>query len=129
MVSPLSELFLKYDYAETKDLAKAFLTLNSATLVFSVAFAEKVVGLEAGFRAGKAAMLGAWSAFLVAIAITGMAICVLALAAGRAVYGGDFEGEAMRAYGLLLGGGALYVVGLGALIVAAALSMRLQEAT
>jgi hypothetical protein len=40
------ETFLKYDYAETKDLAKDFLTLVSAILVFSLTFAEKIVNFH-----------------------------------------------------------------------------------
>jgi len=32
---------MKYDYAETKDLCKEFLTLVSGVPVFSVTFAEK----------------------------------------------------------------------------------------
>jgi hypothetical protein len=38
MDSP-SELFLKYHYAEAKDLLKTFLTLLSATLVVAIALA------------------------------------------------------------------------------------------
>ena len=39
--------FLKYDYGETKDLCKSFLTLVSALLVFSVTFSEKIVAFPA----------------------------------------------------------------------------------
>ena len=35
--------FLTYDYAEAKDLAKAFLTLISVILVFSITFSDKVI--------------------------------------------------------------------------------------
>jgi hypothetical protein len=36
---------VKFDYAETKDLCKSFLTPISAVLVFCVALSEKIVGL------------------------------------------------------------------------------------
>lgn len=51
-------LFLKYNYAETKDLAKAFLTLASAILAFSVTFAEKVVDLQNSQPAPRILIMG-----------------------------------------------------------------------
>ena len=44
MEGSAAELFLRYDYTETKDLAKAFLTLVSSILVISITFSEKVLG-------------------------------------------------------------------------------------
>jgi hypothetical protein len=130
MISPadLPDLFLKFDYPEARELAKAFLGLNTAILVFSLTFADRVVGLAPGYRPAKVALIGAWSVFLLAVAIIGIAIIGLALAGARAVYGGDFEGQAARAYLLLVSAGLLFVVGLSAMIAAAVLKMRLREA-
>ena len=130
MISPadLPGLFLKYDYPEARDLAKAFLGLNTAILVFSLTFADRVVGISPGYRPAKVALISAWSVFLVAVAIIGLAICGLALAGARAVYGGDFEGQASRAYALLMGAGLLFMVGLSAMIAAAVMRLRLREA-
>ncbi|HEY3948715.1 hypothetical protein [Phenylobacterium sp.] len=129
MVSPadLPGLFLKFDYPEARDLAKAFLGLNAAVLVFTLTFSDRVVGLAPGYRPAKVAMIGAWSVFLVAVAAIGAAIGGLVLAGGRAVYGGDFEGEAQRSYALLVGAGLLFIVGLSAMVAAAVLKMRLRE--
>ena len=45
-VDAATDLFETFDYPEYKDLAKTFLTLLSATLVASIAFAEKVVDVN-----------------------------------------------------------------------------------
>lgn len=129
MVSPadLPVLFLKFDYPEARDLAKAFMGLSSAILVASLIFADRLVGMAPGYRPVKVAMISAWSVFLVAVATIGVAICGLALAGARAVYGGDFEGQAMRAYALLSGAGVLFLMGLAAMIAAGVLKMRLRE--
>jgi hypothetical protein len=42
--------FLKYDYAETKDLSKSFLTLVAAILVFSLTFSEKIVDFSTSWQ-------------------------------------------------------------------------------
>lgn len=42
--------FVRFDYAETKDLSKTFLTVGSATLIFSVAFAERIIGMQPPLR-------------------------------------------------------------------------------
>lgn len=133
MVSPeLPDLFLKYHYADARDLAKALLSLDAAVLVFSLTcsmvFSDRMAGRGSARRPAQVAMIGAWSAFLVAMAIAGLAVWGLALAAGRALRGGDFAGLAMRADALLLGAGLLFLGGLGALVAAAVLSMRLGEA-
>ena len=41
-----AKLYLERDYAESKDLAKTFLTLLSATLVASITFSEKIVDVS-----------------------------------------------------------------------------------
>ena len=42
--------FMRYDFAEMKDVCKEFLTLVAGILVFSVTFAEKIVGLKGSGR-------------------------------------------------------------------------------
>lgn len=120
----LAEMFLRYDYAEAKDLAKSFLTLNSGILVFSIAFSEKVIEYRTASMPAKLAMVGSWALGILAIILSGAAICCLAVAAGFAVYGGDFFGMAQNAYILLLLAGASFVTSLIALVASAVLSMR-----
>ena len=92
---PLSddaEIFMKYDFAEFKDLCKQFLTLVSGILVFSVTFAEKIVGLQS--HPGRWLLVLAWIGFIVAIVLCGIALGYFALAGGRAVLVPLFENSA-----------------------------------
>ena len=118
-----SQLFLQYDYAETKDLAKSFLTLTAAILVFSLTLTEKFIDFPKAPRATKAIVLVAWASFFCSITLCGLAICFITLAAGQAVYGGPFFATAQGAYFLLLWAGSLFVAGLFALIVATSISV------
>jgi hypothetical protein len=43
LYGPIAANFLKYDYPFTVDMAKSFLTLISAVLVFSITFSDKIV--------------------------------------------------------------------------------------
>jgi hypothetical protein len=79
-----SKLFLEFHYPEVKDLAKHFLTLNSGLLVFSVAFAEKIVGLPPVSGLGSRGLLFSWSLLIVALVSCGSGLYVVFLAAERA---------------------------------------------
>lgn len=130
MVSPtdLTDLYLRYDFVETRDLAKAFLTLTSAILVFSTTFARQTVGMKAGFSPTKMAMMSAWSALLVAIAIAFLSIYAVIIAGGRAVHGGgDVQLAATRAASLLVGASVLFILAMASLVAAGVLSIRLRE--
>jgi hypothetical protein len=132
------ELFLKYHYAEGKDLLKTFLTLLSATLVLSIAFAEKIVEFKSATRWAKRSLVLCWVALIASIVACGLAICAIALAGGGALfdlYGGSnaitpkvFVWAAF-ANVFTLGAGALFVAGLAFMTLAAALSMRNKAAS
>ena len=55
-----AEVFLKFDYAEVKDLCKHFLTLISAILVFSVTFSEKIINIERATLVTKVFAFASW---------------------------------------------------------------------
>lgn len=129
MISPtdLPVLLATSGYADVRDLAKALLGLNTAVLVFSLTFADRMVGTLGG-QPAKVALVGAWSAFLTAIAIVGVALWGLAPFMGRSVGDADIGGPIRRACDLLLGAGLLSGLGLCGLFVAAVLALRLREA-
>lgn len=128
----LAKLFLQFDYPETKSLCKDFLTLVSATLVFSIAFSEKIIDFSHASRHTRQWLLSSWQCFIAAIIACGLGLCFLTLAAAAAAYGvgeiGPWSGG-MYYWGgwaqlsLLLAGG-LFVAGLTALIVVGARSLR-----
>lgn len=79
--------FLEYDYAETRDLLKSFLTLISATLGLSVAFSDKIAGPHFSDRLVRRTMLLAWVSFFTSLALAGISIVLIAASAGCAIYG------------------------------------------
>src|SRR5689334_3807573 len=85
-LTALSDAFMKYDYAETKDLCKHFLTLLSGVLVFSVAFADKIVNYVNARSAARSFLLCCWVLLVAAIIACGIGLTYLALAGGEAVY-------------------------------------------
>jgi hypothetical protein len=66
--------FLTYDYAEAKDLAKAFLTLVSAVLVGTITFSEKIVNFQTASLLQRLLVIGSWGFFVFAIITCGIAI-------------------------------------------------------
>ena len=79
-----AEKFLKFDFAETKDLCKQFLTLVSGILVFSVTFSQKFV---AGTASAPPNMLVAsWFLFILAIILSGGALWLMFIAGSRATH-------------------------------------------
>jgi hypothetical protein len=119
----LFENFIKYDYAETKDLAKSFLTLVSAILVFPLTFAEKIVDFQKASTLLKTIMVASWGMFIIAISLTGLAICFITLAFDNALYKQwDYFNQATTAWELMIGAGVTFVLGLLILVIAAGFS-------
>jgi hypothetical protein len=120
----MAKLFLQYDYAETKDLCKDFLSLVAAILVFSITFSEKIVSRERDVAGTRQRLLAAWVAFIVSIVVCGGGLVLMSLAGGFATYGlGDYLRLASIAWVLILIAGSLFVLGLISLLVAAWRSM------
>lgn len=118
--------FLKYAFAETKDLCKHFLTVVSAILVFSLSFAEKIVKFDQAESLGRGILATAWAALLLAIVSCGFAICYVARAGGAAAAGRLHSSywQFMRsAIKWMLASGGLFVLGLAALIIATVMSV------
>jgi hypothetical protein len=113
-------LFLNEDYAESKDLAKTFLTLLSAILVTSVAFSEKVVDVNNAKLLPLAAIVGCWALLLVAIIACGTGLAFMSTIAGFAAYNPEFDYIKLeeKAVILFIGAGLAFVFALLALIVA-----------
>lgn len=82
----LTELFLKYDYPETRDLMKAFLTVVSATLAFSVTFSDRIVRTRRPDKTIGRYMLLSWGFFFGALGCGGVSVVLIAVAAGCAIY-------------------------------------------
>ena len=67
-----ARIFLEFKYPEIRDLLKHFLTLISASLVFSVTFSEKIVNFEVASALQKGLLLGSYFYLILA-----MVCCVL----------------------------------------------------
>ncbi|GAB7552076.1 hypothetical protein NRB_15780 [Novosphingobium sp. 11B] len=83
----VAEKFLKYDYAETKDLLKTFITLTSASLVLSLTFSEKVIVFSKAPAATQLILFWSWGLFVAALIFAGIGMCFIAAAAGKILYG------------------------------------------
>jgi hypothetical protein len=129
-----AETFMKYDYAETKDLLKTFITLISATIVLSLTFSEKVIGFSSAGQATKFILFASWVLFILALVTSGLGMCFIAAAAGQVIYGGipllnfDYWQLALVAWCFVLFAGGSYVLGLIALAIAAARSIMSAKA-
>lgn len=105
------EKFLQYDYGETKDLLKTFITLISGTLVLALTFSGRSLGPVAP------------TLFITALIAAGLSMAFIAAAAGKVLYGqiplvrADFWRLALRSWSLVLLAGAAYVAGLIALAI------------
>lgn len=116
-----AELFLKYDYTETKDLCKHFLTVVIAVLVFSLSLAEKIINFTAASRTAKLFLFFAWVAMILSVVTCGVGLCYNSLAGGRAANGlKDYHRFTPIAYKWLLVAGSFFVLGLALLIASAA---------
>jgi len=126
-----TELFLRFDYAETKDLLKTLLSLVSGILVFSVTFGEKIVGLKDGNRSARRFLVTAWVLLILALVTGGMAMAFLGLSAGKLLYGGsiplldfDFGTLAFGSWSLVLVSGCSFGAALTSMALAAVKSMN-----
>jgi len=129
---PAEELFVKFHYAEVKDLAKQFLTLIAGTLVLTVSFAEKIVPLQGAHPAQKWLLGICWLSLLVAFVLAGLGIYTNYLAAEQARggmiydYGTNFQLLARRAYRYLDIAGVLFTASLCLLALTGATRLFLQ---
>jgi hypothetical protein len=114
------DMLMKYNYAETKDLCKEFLTLVTGILVFSLTFSEKIVDFRRSRNSAKVLLLSSWTLLVASIVSCGIALTYLALAGGQAVYGeGDYYLElANKSYGCVIGSGLFFITGLTTLVSA-----------
>jgi hypothetical protein len=119
-----AETFMKYDYAEMKDLLKTFITLVSSTLVLSLTFSDKIIKYETALRKQKQLLIISWSLMLFALTMAGISLVLIACAAGKIIYGSipflDWDHWSLAwlsvAFGLVAGSG--YVISLTALMMA-----------
>ena len=123
------QVFVSFHYQEVKDLGKQFLTLISATLVFSVTFAEKILPFASATRFQKALLSLSWLILLASLAATGFGIYVNYLAASKAKgsvvyeYQRDFRSLARMSYAALDLAAILY--GLSLFVLATIAGTRL----
>jgi hypothetical protein len=127
------EMFLKYDYAETKDLLKTFITLISATLVLSITLSEKIVDVHKANSRVKKMMVLSWSFYVLALVGCGASMCFIAVEAGCVLYGGvpfiqcRYGMYAMTSWILVVLSGTAYVVGLLLMLLSARAKMTEAE--
>jgi hypothetical protein len=122
-----SALFLKYDYQETKDLCKQFLTLVSSILVLSMTFSEKVIKFDGHLKANllsSICLVSSWAMFFFAIIFCGLGLTVMTIAGGDAVYAKrDYAKYARKSYILIVIACVLFVLGLLSLMLSTGVSI------
>jgi hypothetical protein len=114
----VEQLFLRFHYAEVKDLTKHFLTLIAGSLVLSVSFADKILPLDTA-SIGQKGLLGAcWLALLLSLVLAGFGLFTNYLAGEQAhggiiySYGVDFRVLVRRSYRLLDLSAVVFALGL-----------------
>lgn len=113
----LSEMFLKYDYPETKDMCKQFLTLITTVLVISLTFSDKIVGFNDASKVSKWLVISSWTSFLLAIIFCGLGLLFVTMAAGEAAYRKTRNWKQVNAaYKMIVAAGGLFILGLVLLI-------------
>ena len=122
-----ARIFVEFHYIEIKDLLKHFLTLISASLVFSITFAEKIVDLEHATTSQQGMLFTAWFLLVIALGSCGLGLYTLYLSAERAINMElfqsevDFRGLVRYSYLFQDIAGILFGVALLLLVIAAAL--------
>jgi hypothetical protein len=112
-----SEMFLKYDYPETKDMCKQFLTLITTVLVISLTFSDKIVGFNNASIASKWLVISSWTSFLLAIIFCGLGLLFVTMAAGEAAYNRTKNWKKVNtAYNMIVAAGFFFILGLVLLI-------------
>lgn len=126
-----AQKFLQFYYPEVKDLCKHFLTLISATLVFTITFSEKIVDFTHASRLQKGTLVTSLLLMIVALGLCGFGIYTIFMAAEQASggiivnYQVDFKHLARQSYNLLDLSGIAYGTALVGLTVTA--TIRLYE--
>ncbi len=112
-----SEMFLKYDYPETKDMCKQFLTLITTVLVISLTFSDKIVGFTNASTISKWLVISSWTSFLLAIILCGLGLLFVTMAAGEAAYNKTKNRKRVtNAYKMIVAAGGFFILGLVLLI-------------
>jgi hypothetical protein len=120
-----AKVFLAFRYPETKDLLKHFLTLISASLVFSITFSEKIIDFNKATIGARIVVICAWALLILALGASGVGIYTLYLAANRAIAAAvlrqrdGFEKLARTSYWFQDMAGVLFGLGLRLLVLAA----------
>ncbi|MCW3091823.1 MAG: hypothetical protein JWP81_2892 [Ferruginibacter sp.] len=112
-----AEMFLKYDYPETKDMCKQFLTLTTTVLVISLTFSDKIVGFSAASSTAKWLTISSWTSLLLAIIFCGLGLLFVTKAAGEATYDDTKNDKRVSdAYKMIVTAGGFFILGLILLI-------------
>jgi len=132
MLSP-AEMFLKYDYPETKDMSKQFLTLIATVLVISITFSEKILHFTEPTKSSKWIVFSSWLSLLLAIIFCGTGLLFVTIAAGAAAYSPkNWEeknrGRVKRAFNMIIAAGGLFILGL-VFLIWAAIAVTYQDTT
>ena len=105
------QLFLKYNYPETKDLCLHFLTLITAVLVFSLNFAERVFDFQNAAKKKRFIVIFGWCLFLLSIMFCGIGLTVNSIAGGDAVYQQrNYQSLAQTSYEFIILSGISFVI-------------------
>lgn len=112
-----SDLFLKYDYPETKEMCKQFLTLTTTVLTISLTFSDKIIDFKSASQLSKWLIFGSWASFILAIILCGIGLLLVTMAAGEAVYQQRKDHKkVLIAFKSIVVAGALFILGLMLLI-------------
>jgi cytochrome bd-type quinol oxidase subunit 2 len=118
-----AELFLRYNYPETKDMCLHFLTLVTAVLVFSLNFAEKVFDFQNSTTRKRLVVIGGWCLFILSIIFGGLGLATNSLAGGDAVYEQkNYQSLAQLSYRFIILAGGSFITGLVLIMVSAVIS-------
>jgi hypothetical protein len=112
--------YVDTDYGQISDLAKAFLTLITATFVASISFSEKIVNIQTAPRASSIAMFISWLFLLLAIFACGTGLVMNLSSIYDLKYNWNSP-SVFQSYGLLLffGSGISFALGLTSMLIAA----------
>jgi hypothetical protein len=118
MMSESAQLYMTYPFAVTKELCQEFLTLASGILIFSITFSEKIVDFKSAGRKTRFLMFSIWTLFILSIISCGLALCVLSLAGGHAVYGiNDYEDLNYTTDKFIIAAGAFFIISLILIVI------------
>jgi hypothetical protein len=116
--------FIKYNYGETKELAKMLITLLSGILLFSINFSDKVGGIQNAPPYYRFLLLGSWSCLLLSIMGCGLALVISWTAARGVLWSKSREirervlHRSKTAADIVAASGFVFIVGLGFMIAA-----------